>query len=81
MIAGGWSANYTVLSYHKTQEDLDSRENEVILDMWKSVHGCERVVNYSCIVNGERVLKYNYLAPESSHMQYKKKKYRKNRSY
>ena len=49
--------------------------------MWKSVHGRERVVNYSCIVKGERVLKYDYLGPDPSRVQYQKKKYRKHRSY
>lgn len=81
MLEDGWYAHYSILSYHKTQEDLDARENEVILDMWKSIYGREGVVNYSCIVNGNRILKYDYLGPDYNHMQYKKKKYCKNRSY
>lgn len=76
LLERGWVAEYKILDYHSTQEEMDSVENELILRMWNCSDARENSINYSCVINGSRKLKYDYLGPEHQH-NYSSKKYHK----
>ena len=70
---------YTIIGYCDDQESLDYNENNLIRKSWDSLGGRRLSLNYSCVMNGIRQLKYDYLGSEYTNNYPYKKKWKKRR--